>query len=46
MCVCVNPSGAAGVPSVPLAACACGSWGAVYWRLPPPAVVLDARMVR
>lgn len=46
VCVCVNPSGAAGVPSVPLAACARGSWGTVYWRLPPPAAVLDARMVR
>lgn len=46
VCVCGNPSGAAGVPSVPLAACARGSWGTVYWRLPPPAAVLDARMVR
>lgn len=45
LCVCFNPSGAAGVPSVPLAACACESWGTLYWRLPPPAAVLDARMV-
>lgn len=31
---------------MPLAACARRAWGTVYWRLPPPAVVLDARMVR
>lgn len=40
-----NPLGAAGLPSVSLAAGPCGPWGAVYRRLPPPVALLDARVV-
>lgn len=39
-------SGAAGLPFLPLAACPGGHWGAVYWGLPSPAALLDARVVR
>lgn len=40
-----NPLGAAGLPSVSLAAGPGGPWGAVYGRLPPPVALLDARVV-
>lgn len=42
----LHPSGAAGLPSVPLAVGPCGLRGAVYRGLPPPAALLDARVVR
>lgn len=38
--------GAAGLPSVPLAVGPRGPRGAVYRGLPPPAALLDARVVR
>lgn len=37
-----HPLGAAGLPSVSLAAGPGGPWGAVYRGLPPPAALLDA----
>lgn len=41
-----HPSGAAGLPSVSLAAGPRGPRGTVYRGLPPPAALLDARVVR
>lgn len=41
-----HPLGAAGLPFVSLAAGPCGHRGAVYRGLPPPAALLDARVVR
>lgn len=41
-----HPLGAAGLPSVSLAAGPGGPRGAVYRGLPPPAALLDARVVR
>ncbi len=38
--------GAAGLPSVSLAAGSGGPRGALHRRLPPPAALLDARVVR
>lgn len=41
-----HPLGAAGLPSVSLAAGPGGRWCVVYRGLPPPAALLDARVVR
>lgn len=42
----IHPLGAAGLLSMSLAAGPGGPWGAVYRGLPPPAALLDARVVR